>query len=393
MSSPANASAALAAPPLSFAQRIFQGFRAAAPGLILTLALGLGALLLARQPAVQGWGLSALTLAIVAGIFIGNTVFAPVERLAAPGVGVAKQTLLRAGIVLYGLRLTFQDIAAVGTAGLVVDALVVAITFVLALQLGTRWLGLSRRQAALIGAGSAICGAAAVLATAPVVASAHAARDEGHHESPLADQVAVAVATVVVFGTLAMFTYPALYAALAHWGWAVSPEAFGLYTGATVHEVAQVVAAGRAISPDAAATAVIAKMLRVMMLAPFLVILAGLFASGGAGNGGNGANGGNVAGRGAAVLRAFPWFALGFVALAGFNSLDLLPQAVKGGLIVADDLLLATAMGALGLTTRFSAIRRAGPRPLLLAGLLALWLVAGGGALTALTALALHLAG
>lgn len=387
MSSPANASAALAAPPLSFAQRIFQGFRAAAPGLILTLALGLGALLLARQPAVQGWGLSALTLAIVAGIFIGNTVFAPVERLAAPGVGVAKQTLLRAGIVLYGLRLTFQDIAAVGTAGLVVDALVVAITFVLALQLGTRWLGLSRRQAALIGAGSAICGAAAVLATAPVVASAHAARDEGHHESPLADQVAVAVATVVVFGTLAMFTYPALYAALAHWGWAVSPEAFGLYTGATVHEVAQVVAAGRAISPDAAATAVIAKMLRVMMLAPFLVILAGLFASGG---GGNGDNAGNAGGRGAAVLRAFPWFALGFVALAGFNSLDLLPQAVKGGLIVADDLLLATAMGALGLTTRFSAIRRAGPRPLLLAGLLALWLVAGGGALTAL---ALHLAG
>lgn len=386
MSSPTNASAALAAPSLSFAQRIL----AAAPGLILTLALGLGALLLARQPAVQGWGLSALTLAIVAGIFIGNTVFAPVERLAAPGVGVAKQTLLRAGIVLYGLRLTFQDIAAVGTAGLVVDALVVAITFVLALQLGTRWLGLSRRQAALIGAGSAICGAAAVLATAPVVASAHAARDEGHHESPLADQVAVAVATVVVFGTLAMFTYPALYAALAHWGWAVSPEAFGLYTGATVHEVAQVVAAGRAISPDAAATAVIAKMLRVMMLAPFLVILAGLFASGGAGNGGNGANGGNAAGRGAAVLRAFPWFALGFVALAGFNSLDLLPQAVKGGLIVADDLLLATAMGALGLTTRFSAIRRAGPRPLLLAGLLALWLVAGGGALTAL---ALHLAG
>lgn len=386
MSSPTNASAALAAPSLSFAQRSL----AAAPGLILTLALGLGALLLARQPAVQGWGLSALTLAIVAGIFIGNTVFAPVERLAAPGVGVAKQTLLRAGIVLYGLRLTFQDIAAVGTAGLVVDALVVAITFVLALQLGTRWLGLSRRQAALIGAGSAICGAAAVLATAPVVASAHAAQDEAHrnspHESPLADQVAVAVATVVVFGTLAMFAYPALYASLAHWGWAVSPNAFGLYTGATMHEVAQVVAAGRAIGPDAAATAVIAKMLRVMMLAPFLVILAGVFA-GGAGNGGNG---GNAAGRGAAVLRAFPWFALGFVALAGFNSLDLLPQAVKGGLIVADDLLLATAMGALGLTTRFSAIRRAGPRPLLLAGLLALWLVVGGGALTAL---ALHLAG
>ncbi|QEL64180.1 membrane protein [Oryzomicrobium terrae] len=382
MSAPANSSVSVA--PASRAARSL----AAIPGLALTLALGLGALLLARQPAVQGWGLSALTLAIVAGIFIGNTVFAPVERLAAPGVGVAKQTLLRAGIVLYGLRLTFQDIAAVGTAGLVVDALVVALTFALALQLGTRWLGLNRRQAALIGAGSAICGAAAVLATAPVVASAHTAQDEAHgaspHESPLADQVAVAVATVVVFGTLAMFAYPALYAALAHWGWAVSPEAFGLYTGATVHEVAQVVAAGRAIGPDAAATAVIAKMLRVMMLAPFLVILAGLFA------GGANTDSGNAGGRGAAVLRAFPWFALGFVALAGFNSLDLLPATVKGGLIVADDLLLATAMGALGLTTRFSAIRRAGPRPLLLAGLLALWLVAGGGALTAL---ALHLAG
>jgi len=169
-------------------------------------------------------------------------------------------------------------------------------TFALACTLGPRLFGLDRTTAILIGAGSSICGAAAVMATAPVV--------RGRPE-----QVAVAVATVVGFGSVAMFLYPALFQLLdaIH---PISTTSYGLWAGSTIHEVAQVVAAGHAVNEAAADTAVIAKMVRVMMLAPFLVALSAWFARSGA--------------RDATRARppvTIPWFALGFVALAGVRSL------------------------------------------------------------------------
>ncbi|MEZ5641193.1 MAG: putative sulfate exporter family transporter [Burkholderiaceae bacterium] len=145
--------------------------------------------------------------------------------------------------------------------------------------------------------------------------------------------------------------------------------AFGVYVGSTVHEVAQVVVAGRAVSELAASQAVITKMIRVMMLAPFLIAVSALLARRGAAEGEEGA------GRRRIVV---PWFALGFVAMAGVRSADLLPQALLAPLLQAGNLVLAMAMGALGLTTHVSAVRRAGARPLLLAALLFAWLVIGG---------------
>lgn len=136
--------------------------------------------------------------------------------------------------------------------------------------------------------------------------------------------------------------------------------------GSTVHEVAQVVVAARSVSEAAAAQAVISKMMRVMMLAPFLLVLSM-----------RGARGAGAAGSGAGRI-VVPWFALGFVAVAGANSLHLLPGAWQAGLLALDNLLLATAMAALGLGTQRSAIRRAGGRPMVLATVLFGWLVAGG---------------
>ncbi|WP_369970461.1 YeiH family protein [Stenotrophomonas rhizophila] len=310
---------------------------------------------LATLPWLQAHGISALTLAIVLGIALGNSVYPRLAPQAAAGVGLSKQWLLRAGIVLYGLRLTFQDIGQVGVGGVLIDALVLTSTFALAWWAGTRWFGIDRESALLIGAGSAICGAAAVMAAEPVVRGR-------------AEQVTVAVSTVVVFGTLAMFLYPALYQlTLAHGVMPMSEQAYGVFTGSTVHEVAQVVAAGRAVSEGAADTAVIAKMVRVMMLAPFLVALSLLLARGGRAQAG--------ATRAKIVV---PWFAFGFVAVAGFNSLHLLPAAWVALAIDVDTVLLAMAMAALGLTTHVSALRQAGMKPLLLALLLFGWLLAGG---------------
>ena len=321
------------------------------PGLLLTAAIAMLSLWLGTLPWLQAHGISALTLAILLGIALGNTAYGRLAPRAAAGVGFSKATLLRAGIVLYGLRLTVQDIGQVGVAGVLIDALVLCSTFALAWWLGTRVLGLERNTALLIGAGSSICGAAAVMAAEPVV--------KGR-----AEQVAIAVATVVIFGTLAMFLYPLLYQWGLHAGWMPLDETgYGVFTGSTVHEVAQVVAAGRAVSQPAADAAVIAKMVRVMMLAPFLVMLSALLARGR---------------QGPRSRIAVPWFAFGFIGMVGFNSLQLLPAGLVAALVELDTALLAMAMAALGLTTHVSALRQAGPRPMLLAALLAAWLLGGG---------------
>ena len=197
-----------------------------------------------------------MTSAIVIGMLLGNTIFPRLADSCATGVVFSKQNLLRLGIVLYGLRLTFQDIAQVGVNGVLIDACILISTFSLAYVVGVKLFKLDRNAVMLIGAGSSICGAAAVMATEPVLR----ARSE---------QVTVAVSTVVVFGSAAIFLYPLLHGL----SWWPAHADFSIYIGSTVHEVAQVVAAARSIDDHTANTAVIAKMVRVMMLAPFLLLL------------------------------------------------------------------------------------------------------------------------
>lgn len=334
-------------------------------GLLLTGSIAAAAQWLSSQPWAQTHGIAALTLAIVLGMLVGNTVYPSVAGRLGAGVDFSKTRLLRAGIVLYGLRLTFSDVALVGYEGVLLDACMLLSTFCLAWWLGTRWLGLDRQTALLIGAGSSICGAAAVMAAGPVVGGRAA-------------QISVAVATVVIFGTLAMFAWPALYHLGQEWGWVhMDARQAGVFIGATVHEVAQVVAAGRALGSDAADAAVIAKMVRVMMLAPFLLGLALLLARRGASNGAPAPGPGR---RGIAI----PWFAFGFILMAAFNSLVELPSELVRVALDLDTIMLAMAMAALGLTTHVSALRRAGLRPLLLAAMLFAWLLGGGLAMNAL---------
>jgi uncharacterized integral membrane protein (TIGR00698 family) len=338
------------------------------PGLLLSGALALVAIRLGTVGWLQMHGISALTVAIVLGIVLGNTVYPQVAAQSGAGVAFSKQTLLRAGVILYGLRLTLHDIGQVGVAGVLTDAVLVSSTFGIAVILGTRLFGLDRTTAMLIGAGSAICGAAAVMATEPLLR----ARSE---------QVTVAISTVVLFGTLAIFLYPALYALNLHWHWLpAGSRAFGIYAGSTIHEVAQVFAAGRSISVETANIAVITKMVRVMMLAPFLIALSAWLARASSTKeiGGGKAD--------AARKMTIPWFAVAFVAMILFNSLALLRPSLVAAAIYVDTFLLAMAMGSLGLTTHLSAIRKAGAKPLLLGALLFVWLVGGGAVINRLMA-------
>ena len=277
------------------------------------------------------------------GIIAGNTFFPAIADRTGAGVDFSKNMLLRAGIIFFGFRITLQDITQIGWAGVLIAALIAGGTFGLALMLG-RLFRLDRQTAMLIGAGSAICGAAAVMAAESVV------KGQAH-------KVSVAVATVVIFGTIAMFSYPFLYPLTG-----MTDHTFGVYVGSTVHEVAQVVAAGAAINEAVASTAVIEKMIRVMMLAPFLMVLSTIVA--------------RQPGHHRQVT--IPWFAVLFIVMAGINSLQILPIAVVDLIWQLDAVMLAMAMAALCLRTRLSALRDAGLRPIVLATALFFFLVAGG---------------
>lgn len=324
-------------------------------GMGLTAIIAGSGLLLSETSLAKSWGFSALTLSIALGILLGNTLYPKMADSCGTGVAIAKQQLLRLGIIFYGLRITFQQIEAVGLNAIVTDFFVLGTTFLLAYWLGTRVLKIDRDTALLIGAGSSICGAAAVMATEPVVKAQ-------------SSKVSIAVATVVVFGTAGMFLYPMMY----HFGATLLPffsteGRYGVYAGSTIHEVAQVFAAGQAIGTQAADTAVIVKMIRVMMLAPFLILLSIWLSRKDA----------LVEGERRKIT--IPWFAVIFVLMAGVNSLQVLPEQLTHVLVEMDSWLLAMAMAALGLTTHLKAIRQAGFKPLLLGAVLFAYLIVGGG--------------
>ena len=143
-------------------------------------------------------GLSSLTLAILLGMVLGNTLYPNFSEQLDAGVNFAKGQILRLAIIFYGFKLTLTQVASVGMPAVMTDALVLTSTFLLTYWLGTRWLKVDKQTTLLIGSGASICGAAAVIAAEPVV------KAEAH-------KVTIAVATVVVFGTIAMLLYPFLY--------------------------------------------------------------------------------------------------------------------------------------------------------------------------------------
>ncbi len=305
-------------------------------------------------------GLSSLTLAILLGMLLGNTVYPNfAERLNA-GVGFAKGQILRLAIMFYGFKLTMTQVASVGMPAIMTDALVLTSTFLLTYWLGTKWLKVDRKTTLLIGSGASICGAAAVIAAEPVV------KAEAH-------KVTIAVATVVVFGTIAMLLYPFLY----HLGWLqpwLNAQQYGIYTGSTIHEVAQVVVAGNAISPEVGNTAVVTKMIRVMMLAPFLLILSFALTKGDNEN-----NDEKLSFVERIKQVNVPWFAFVFILIVVLHTWVPMSEGFEQSMVMLDDVLLTMAMFALGLTTHLSAIKQAGVKPLILGAIMFGWLIVGGG--------------
>ena len=304
-------------------------------------------------------GLSSLTLAILIGMVLGNTVYPNLAERLSVGVAFAKGQILRLAIMFYGFKLTLTQVSSVGLSAVMSDALVLTSTFLLTYWIGTRWLKVDKQTTLLIGSGASICGAAAVIAAEPVV------KAEAH-------KVTIAVATVVVFGTVAMLLYPFLY----HLGWLqpwLNAQQYGIYTGSTIHEVAQVVVAGNAVSPEVGDTAVVTKMIRVMMLAPFLLILSFALTKGSSDNGKKPSFINRV------QQVKVPWFAFIFIAIVLLHTWVPMTASFERSMVMLDDVLLTMAMFALGLTTHLGAIKQAGVKPLILGAIMFAWLIVGGG--------------
>ncbi len=334
------------------------GRRAWLDGLIFVFLLAVLAYQVAGIPWVAGVGISPLIVAIVLGGLYGNLMPGAMPAQWSAGVNLAARRLLRVAVALYGLRISVQELLSVGSVGLGVAAIMVVGTLGLGVLLG-RLLRLDRETALLAASGSAICGAAAVLAFESTLRS-----------KP--EKSAVAIATVVLFGTISMFLYPVLY----HAGWIpLNSTALGIFIGASVHEVAQVVAAASAIDPAVTDAATIVKMARVAMLVPLLLILGIWLARSATAVARSASSGGS--GR-PAFQMPVPWFVVGFLACIIISSLQVLPSNWIDGINRVDTFALTMAMAALGVETKVSKMRQAGPRVLVLAALLFVWLLVGG---------------
>jgi len=329
-------------------------------GILFVALLAMAATYMAEFSFFKQLAISPLIIGIVIGILYGNSLRHKLPSDWHAGILFSTKTLLRAGIVFYGFRITFQNIMQVGMTGVLLSSIIVITTFVFGYLFGTKILKLDRDTSILISAGSAICGAAAVLATEPLI------KAEPH-------KTGIAVATVVVFGTIAMFIYPLLY---QNGLLGLTEQAMGAYIGGTLHEVAHVVGAGSSINDEVANIAIIVKMLRVMLLAPFLLVLSIWLAR--MCRQSNKGNDNTEVSQNTNTAITIPWFALGFIGIVGFNSFNFLPVTLVDNINQLDNIALTMAMTALGMETRFNKFKGIGFKPIYLASVLFAYLMVAG---------------
>ncbi len=323
-------------------------------GILLVTLFALAAFYLGDFSFFKNLSISPMIIGIILGMLYANSLRNNLPDTWVPGIAFCSKRILRLGIVFYGFRLTLQNIFDVGLPTIIIDATVVTVTITLGVGMG-RLLKMDRGIALLTSVGSAICGAAAVLGAESAI-----------RIKPY--KTAVAVATVVIFGTISMFLYPALYRLGI---FDLSAQAMGIYTGSTLHEVAHVVGAGNAMGSDIADNAIIVKMIRVTMLVPVLLILSYIVVR---------AARNNPSEESSTDRRRLqlPWFALFFLVVICFNSLNLLPLSLVSSINTIDTFLLTVAMTALGMETNIAKFRQAGFKPFLLASILYVWLIFGG---------------
>lgn len=302
---------------------------------------------------------SPLVVAMFLGALVGSAGILrtpSLSRWVLPGLATTSRTILRAGVVLLGLQLSLHQLADLGWRGLSVIAITVTVTFV-----GTSALGRLLRVPALtslyVATGFAICGAVAIAAMRGVVPGPGTSEGERDPDGVHAHEaLGTALALVTVYGSIAVVAFPAVATLLD-----LSAEQAGLWIGASVQEVAQVVAAAGVVSGSALAAATVAKLARVVLLAPLLALVSATGARRGNAPAAPGAKGGQ-----AARPPLVPGFVLGFLLAVAVRSSGLVPDAALDAVAELRDVLLASAMFALGTSVDVVRLVRTGRRALVL---------------------------
>lgn len=348
--------------PATLVSTLGNTLRSTTPGVTLCLVMGVLCVVFNRfVPQV-----SALLVAILLGIAVANLVRLP--KVVMPGVAVSAKKLLRIGIVLLGFSIVFGDIVALGW-GVVAVVVVVVFGGAFGTMLIGRWMGVPRSQSILIGSGFSVCGAAAVAG----VESSIRRKDS---------EVVTAIGLVVIYGTLMIGLVP-----LAMRAAGVNPHLAGLITGASIHEVAQVVAAGGILGPSVLKVAVIVKLARVLMLAPLIAVF-GLLerrqtriatkatSVADSGDGATAATNADVAAPGGKRAPIIPLFVVGFIAAAVFATFVSIPSGVSQTIKMVQTVCLGAAMFALGLGINIASFKQVGLKPVALGATSTVWVVA-----------------
>jgi uncharacterized integral membrane protein (TIGR00698 family) len=300
------------------------------PGIALAAALAWLARWLHDVPSISR--ISALMLAIILGMAIRNTTGVPAAMQ--EGIRFSMRRLLRLAIILLGFQISMSQIWQVGGPGFLIVLVTLVCTFLFTIWLGRR-LGVDPKVTELIAAGTSICGASAVVATNTVT--------EGTDED-----VTYSIAIITVLGTVSILLYPLASAAMG-----MPAAAYGLWTGASIHEIAQVIAAAFQGGSVSAQYGAISKLSRVVLLAPVVFTLGYLAMR-------------RRSAEGNHAKVPTPWFLVGFLVMIAVNSLGLVNKEWTARLVTANQFLLAVALAAMGLETSVSKLRKAGVRPFLL---------------------------
>lgn len=306
------------------------GLLTVVPGLLLCFVIAWGAILVRDATGLAA--LNPVVVALLAGIAIRAAIGLP--RTLRPGAAYAVRPVLRAAIVLLGLQVTLGQLLSIGGGALALAFASVALTLPFTIWLGAR-LRVDPALAQLIGTGTGICGASAIVAANQVVGGKQ-------------EDVAYALAVITLCGTAALLIYPSAAPLLG-----LDARAYGLWVGSSIHEVVQAVGAAAAGGAEATEIGTITKLARVLLLAPAVLAL-GLWVR---------------RGRrwGAAGVRApMPWFAFGFIGMVIVASLGWVPAPGIAASRWLVPLMLAASVAALGLNTDLAALRARGLRPLLL---------------------------
>lgn len=312
--------------------------RVVVPGLVAAILLAtLATALSGLTPGVIG----PVLIAVLLGLAAKNLLALPPAL--SPGLSVATTRALRLGVVLLGARLSLGDVLSLGSMALWIAIACMTVAF-LVVALLARLLRVPTRLAVLLGIGTAVCGNSAIMATAPVI-------DAEEHE------IGFAVGTITLFGTTALLLFPLVGRLLE-----LPDEVFGFWVGLAINDTSQVVAAGAAYSPRALEVATVVKLVRNALMAPLIVLIAWWSIRGRVRTAA--VSSGEVR---SAALKAFPTFVLGFLAVATFSSLGVIPQRLASFAGDASGFLIVTAIAAVGLTTDLKELRAVGARPVIVA--------------------------